>query len=121
MRKNNGFTLIEVLIALIIIAIALTAVIEATTASTRATIRTRDVMSAHWVGMNIISEIQTGIMKMPEADSPVQGESSMLGKEWHWEVSAKSSLENRSMFEVTVKVENARYQLINTVVGYAHK
>lgn len=120
-RKASGFTLIEVLIALMIIAIALTAVIEATTASTRNTIHTREVMLAHWIGMNVVTELQAGLMRMPHSGEPQNGESKMMNKTWRWRVMVEKSSEYPSLVEITVKVENVRRQLINTVVGYAKK
>lgn len=119
MRKSKGFTLVEVLIALMIIAIALTAVIRATTASTRATIHLRDTITAHWVGMNILSEIQTQMIALSPGEDLPPGKTEMMGKTWRWTVSTESSDAFTDVVKVTVFVHDDHQHLINTVVGYA--
>jgi general secretion pathway protein I len=81
--KNKGFTLIEVLIALIILAIALTAAVFAVQTSIRNTDRIHDKLSAHWIAMNVISSMQVGLIS-PPTDSVEDGESTMLNKTYTW-------------------------------------
>lgn len=81
--KNNGFTLIEVLIALLILAIALTAAILAVQTSIRSTDRVYDKLRAHWVAMNVISSMQVGLIP-PPTDTPQDGESNLLAKNYRW-------------------------------------
>lgn len=52
MKRNAGFTLIEVLVALAIVAIALTAGLQATTALTRNALRQSSVLLAHMCAEN---------------------------------------------------------------------
>lgn len=78
-----GFTLIEVLLALAVIAIALTALLKATSQNTGFTQRLKDKSIAHWVAMQGIASIQLGII------SPVINQEStesmmMAGQKWYW-------------------------------------
>lgn len=78
-----GFTLIEVLLALAVIAIALTALLKATSQNTGFTQRLKDKSIAHWVAMQGIASIQLGII------SPVLNQEStesmmMAGQKWYW-------------------------------------
>jgi len=87
--KNNvnssaGFTLIEVLIALMILAIALTAVILASQNSIRTTNHLSNKLAAHWVAMNVLSRMQIGLLAPPTKENSSHGESQMLGKTFEW-------------------------------------
>ncbi len=80
---SHGFTLLEVLIALVIIAIALVAVELAVERSVHDTDRVREKMAAHWVAMNVISRMQVGLLA-PPLDASHSGDSPMLGREYEW-------------------------------------
>lgn len=119
--RNKGFTLVEVLIALLIIAIALTAVIHATTQTTRSLNRVQEKMIAHWVGMNVLSEIQTNIIVIPKDASLPSGKTKMLGAQWYWTVAAEPMHATPTVLRVQVSVENQQHRFIATVIGYAKK
>lgn len=102
MKRNAGFTLIEVLIALMIIAIALAAVIQSVNQSIRVTDKVKSDMVAHWVAMNTLSEIQLGMIRVPESGDPVHGKSTMLGQQWEWE--ARENTENTAQYTTQVTV-----------------
>ena len=86
MDTNNscrkGFTLVEVMVALFIIAIGLVAVIKTVTATTTNTVYLRDKTFAYWVAQNQIAEIEL------TAASPktgfTDGEETLAGITWHW-------------------------------------
>ena len=118
MNFKKGFTLIEVLIALIIIAIALAASIRATNQSVRDTTHVQNTLIAHWVGMNIISEIQIGMMKLPVAGNIKQGHTAMLGREWQWTVENHRSVRLPGVMRIQVVV-SMRNHAVSSVVGYA--
>lgn len=117
-RKSSAFTLIEVLIALFIIAIALAAAIQATNQSVRATMHVRNTTIAHFVAMNILSEIQVGMTPPPTSGSPTNGQTKMLGEEWKWTASEKSENNTEKLIVVTVSQKNNR---ITEVEGYVEK
>ena len=118
MKKQNAFTLIEVLIALLIIAIALAAAIRATNQSVRATIHVRNSVTAHWVGLNILSEIQTntGVVQ-PKNGNIVSGKTETLGQEWEWTAQAESASQFDHLTQITVTV-SLKNHVINSVTGY---
>lgn len=116
MKKKIGFTLIEVLIALMIIAIALSAAVRATTESIRTTRHVRNVTIAHFIAMNVISEIQTDMLPLSESNNPVRGKTNMLGQEWTWSATIQSKNQfNLEQIEVKVRLKD---RLITTVTGY---
>jgi len=118
MKNDNGFTLIEVLVALLIIAVALTATLYSTIQSTRATNHVRDNMIAHWVGMNVLSQIQTGIITLPRDGNVPPGKTHMLGRDWYWSVDAHSE-DTAHLFSIAVEVRDQDKHLRNRVEGYA--
>ena len=114
-RNTTAFTLIEVLIALLIIAIALAAAIRATNVSIRTATNVRNTMAAHFVGLNILSEIQTGLSAMPTVSNPKHGETRLLGKEWAWTAKDESEADNVMRVMVTVRLKGHR---VTSIAGY---
>lgn len=96
MRNQNkktllqGFTLIEVLIALAIMAIALTALLKASSHNIVFTQQLKDKTISHWVGLQAISAIQSNIIpvKSGEVTSHV---TNMLNNKWYWQAELKST------------------------------
>lgn len=116
LKKFRAFTLIEVLIALLIIAIALAAAIRATNESIRATAHVKNTVVAHWVGLNVLSEIQTGLLTPPGSGNSQTGNTKMLGREWQWDaVSSESQFPNINKIIITVRFRN---HVVNIVTGY---
>lgn len=80
--KQQGFTLLEVLVALSILAIALAAIIGAASNQALNTTHLRDKTLAHWVAMNKIAEMQM-TTEWP-SKGKLRGEEEMGLHEWHW-------------------------------------
>ena len=115
--KTSGFTLIEVLIALLIIAIALAAVIKSTNDSVRASIHVRNTMAAHWVAMNLLSEIQIGTLTPPTSDHAIRGKTKMLNQSWQWIIDVDPSIKiiGSQRLKIRVYLKN---KLITSVSGF---
>lgn len=80
--RTQGFTLLEVLVALAFLAIALGAIIKVASSQSLGTIHLRDKTFAHWTAMNLVTELQlTG--EWP-AEGTQQGEEEMGPYNWHW-------------------------------------
>ncbi len=80
--RRRGFTLIEVLVALAVLAIALAAAIEAVDAQVRSADHLRTRTLAHWVAMNQIAEMQ--VMNEFPPVGRQRGEETMGGHRWWW-------------------------------------
>lgn len=81
-QKRFGFTLIEVVVALAVITIGLSAVIKATGIVTKNTAQLNERTIAMWVAQNAMAEFELDLEG--EADKETKGTEEMAGVEWHW-------------------------------------
>jgi general secretion pathway protein I len=101
--QSAGFTLIEVLIALAIISIALTAILKSTAQNIRDTDYLQQKTIAHWVGLEIINAARAGVITLTPEDNQKTAETTMLNSQWIWEATLKST-PNPSISEINVEV-----------------
>lgn len=84
-ERAAGFTLIEVLVALAIVAVGMAAVLEALTASANTVLYLKDKTIAEWVGLNQIAntrlQLQPGQVPMT---GNTTGDMDYAGRSWHW-------------------------------------
>jgi len=81
-RIHRGFTLLEVLVALVIVAFGMGALMATLTAAATSVERLRDKSFAEWVALNRLSEVRLG--KAAAAKGKTSGESEMGGQKWQW-------------------------------------
>lgn len=81
---NKGFTLIEVLIALAILAISLTAIVKATSSDIDGTIRLKDTTISSLVAGNAVHMIQLGVINFGATGQALSQVTTMLGEKWYW-------------------------------------
>ncbi len=79
---ESGFTLIEVLVALAIVAIGMAAVLGTLTSSASTVVYMRDKTLANWVALNHIAE-QRLQPQMPQLGK-TDGDVDFAGQKWHW-------------------------------------
>ena len=79
---QHGFTLIEVLAALVIVALGMIAAIQAVTQSARNGTYLRDKTLAHWIGMNVLTErrLQAAAPDVAESTGRVE----FADQQWQW-------------------------------------
>lgn len=87
-NKNSGFSLIEVVVAVAIIAIGLAATIKTVSTVGRNTALLNERIIATWVAQNAMARFELGDHTNPEKDH--SGSEEMAGIEWFW---------NKEMFE----------------------
>ncbi|MFN7098452.1 MAG: type II secretion system minor pseudopilin GspI [Gammaproteobacteria bacterium] len=88
----QGFTLIEIMVALVILAIALSAISLAISRNAQNATYIDQKMAAHWVAMNIISQQQ---LKATQPNyigvSSQEGTSNMLNHTWYWKAETENT------------------------------
>lgn len=82
-KQQKGFTLIEVLIALSIIAIALTALLRSTSLSIENTRRIKDKSISHWVAMQAVTMIQLKLVQLDSTQESTQT-TTIANEKWYW-------------------------------------
>lgn len=76
--KQRGFTLIEVLIAVVIIAIGMSAIISSATNSVRVSTHLREQLALRWAASNIIARMRCGQLTPTDAAKTVR-QATLLG------------------------------------------
>ena len=103
-RCHNGFTLLEVLVALAVLAIGLGAIIKVASQSTANITELRERTIASWVAANKINELLLA-MDAPAVGNQ-KGMSEMAGQQWRWQVKV-SDTPDRDMRRLDVSVSLA--------------
>jgi general secretion pathway protein I len=98
--RSAGFTLLEVLIALAIVALSAGALLGSVTSSASNVIYLKDKTLSEWVSLNRLTEIRMAA-EMP-ATGRRQGSSVMGGMRWDWEEEV-SQLPVQGLFRVEVR------------------
>jgi general secretion pathway protein I len=83
MKAFRGFTLIEVLVALAIIALVLAGLMRAATLQVRDADALRERMLAGWVASNVLA--QTRLATPFPATGRGDGRTQLGGRDWRWE------------------------------------
>jgi general secretion pathway protein I len=81
-RDSRGFTLVEVLVALAIVAIGMAAVLGALTSSANTVSYLRDKTFAQWVALNQIATLRLSGQMTATGNS--DGDTDYAGRTWHW-------------------------------------
>lgn len=82
MQRSRGFTLLEVVVALAVLALALGAAVKAVSVSIDNTAYLRDKSFAHWVAMNKVAEARIA-RQWPEPGE-TRGVALMGRSDWYW-------------------------------------
>jgi general secretion pathway protein I len=100
--RQTGFTLIEVLLALAIIAIALTALLKVTAQNVANTARIKDKTISHWIALQGVTMIQLGLLT-PTMEQEITQVTTMLGQRWYWRVKMNKT-PIKTVQEISIKV-----------------
>jgi general secretion pathway protein I len=105
-RRQRGFTLIEVVVALIVVSLGMLAVIETVGSTARNSTYLRDKTIAHWVAMNKLTEVR--LQPNAPAVDKSSDEVEMAGREWRWTVEVKQTpVETIRRIDVSVRPAEA--------------
>jgi len=102
-KRVSGFTLLEVLVALAVLAIAMGAIIRAATQSIATTADLREQTLAGWVALNTVNRWLLDAKPWPE-EGTRSGDSELAGRTWRWEARfAKTADPDLRRLDVTVR------------------
>jgi general secretion pathway protein I len=106
-RHAGGFTLIEVLVALVIVAVGMSAVLGALSSSASTLSFLRDETFAQWVALNKIATIRISGQQPPTGNT--DGDTDFAGRSWHWRQEVVST-EVPGVVRIDVKVRPKELQ-----------
>jgi general secretion pathway protein I len=98
--KSRGFTLIEVLVALAIVALAVGALLGTVTSSASNVIYLKEKTIAEWVALNRLTEVRIA-QQMPDKGRRT-GNTEMAGMRWQWEEEV-IELPVKGMFRIEIR------------------
>jgi general secretion pathway protein I len=82
-RDARGFTLVEVLVALMVIAMGLAALMVAVSGTARSSAYLRDKTLAQWIALNRLTEVRLNMTKFGQNTD--KGEIVFAGRTWHYD------------------------------------
>jgi general secretion pathway protein I len=117
-RSQTGFTLLEVLIALAVLAIALSALIQTAAANANNAARLRDRTFAQWVAQNKLTEIR--LQKAQPSTGTQRGSALLAQREWFWQTTIETTPdEDVLLIRVAVSAEDDTDATpLSTLQGY---
>lgn len=90
--RQMGFTLIEVLVALVIVAVGMGVLMSALTSSAKSVVYLQDKTFAEWIALNQIALLR---LQLQQGQLPPQtstnGDLDYAGRTWHWRQDVKAS------------------------------
>ncbi|HHJ80839.1 MAG TPA: type II secretion system protein GspI [Candidatus Tenderia electrophaga] len=116
-KRQRGFTLLEVLIALAILAIALAAAIKSISSHVSNLAYLKERSLAHWVGLNALTELR--ISGQWPSSGELKGDEIMAGREFNWRIKVTKT-EGGDVHRVDLTVTPAAddEQPLSTMVAY---
>lgn len=115
--RQSGFTLAEVLVALVVVSVSFLALVEVAGTHTRNAGYLRDKTFAHWVAANQIAQVQ--VLKSFPKVGQSKGEAEMGDRTWFWEQKIEGTPDPKlRRIEVVVKAEKKTDKIITQLVGF---
>ena len=117
-KRTSGFTLIEVMVALTIIAISLGALLNTSGTQANSATYLKQKTLAHWVALNELSQIRLS-GEFPDIGDK-KDSTTMANHEWHWiRTTKKTADENTRELTYKVYADEDYKQSLTTLRGHA--
>lgn len=119
-KQITGFTLIEVMVALTIIAISLGALLSTSGAQAVSASYLKQKTLAHWVAMNELTQLRI-LKSLPDVGEK-KGSTEMANHEWHWiRTTKKTEQNNTRQITYVIYADKAREKNLTSLIGYVYQ
>ena len=120
-KINNGFTLIEVLIALAILSIAIIAIVKSSAQNIKDTMHLQNKTIATWIAVDVLNETQALLLKLPMSPDSQKEAVITLNQHWSWEAN-KNITPNSHIKEIHVTVFlEPKHEKLSHLVSYLYE
>jgi len=104
---SRGFTLLEVLVAVLLLSLALVALVRTAGLEARALAQLREATLAQWVASNALAELR--LNRVLPGDGRADGRVELGGRRWRWQIDlVKTDVPNLVRAEVRVFTDAGR-------------
>ena len=118
--RHDGFTLLEVLVALTIISLSLGALISTSGSQANSAGYLKQKTIAHWVAMNQIIQLQVEKAWPDKGDT--KDSTQMAGTEWYWTRTVKETEDKNSrQVEFKIYLDEERESSLARLIVYLFK
>ncbi len=115
--RQRGFTLLEVIVALAVIAFALSAAVSAVSGNTRNAAGLQQRTYAHWVAMNQMAELHAS--RQWPSTRTTRGSSLMVRHEWYWSMNVSATPDkNVRRVDISVRADEDAESPLVTLTGF---
>ena len=115
-KRTKGFTLLEVMVSLFIVALSLTAVTTSMSQMIKASHSMRDRTYASWIAQNRITELRLAVVT-PDVGSS-SGEVEYANADWAWRaIVSETGVDDLYRVDVSVSMAGSE-DIIRTVTGF---
>jgi type II secretion system protein I len=105
-KQIQGLTLLEVMVALLIIGIVLLSLIKVSALQANYLRYLEQKNQAQWVALDIVNKLQVGVIPFPTQLDSVNGQENQLGTDWYWTINFESTGDPHA-FKATVAVKTS--------------
>ncbi|NGP54669.1 type II secretion system minor pseudopilin GspI [Thioalkalivibrio sp. XN8] len=117
MRRARGFTLLEVMVAMFIVAIGLIAAYNGVIQMAHSTTTLRERAFADWIAMNQLAELRVG-GEFPEVGR-FDGDVEFAGREWRWDAAvAETGVDGLRRVEIAVAYLDSPDRPVTLMTGF---